>query len=124
MLASSYPKRAYEGLLDGSASMNFGSVYEAAVAQELAAHGFALRYFTSKKIGELDFVVERADGEVLAIEVKSGRQYLTHAALDNALAVPEYAIDEAYVFAETNVRQEGRIVYAPIFLVGLLDDMG
>jgi len=124
MLASSYPKRAYEGLLDGSASMNFGSVYEAAVAQELAAHGFALRYFTSKKIGELDFVVERADGAVLAIEVKSGRQYLTHAALDNALAVPEYAIDEAYVLAETNVRQEGRIVYAPIFLIGLLDDMG
>lgn len=46
------------------------------------------------------------------------------AALDNALAVPEYAIDEAYVLAETNVRQEGRIVYAPIFLIGLLDDMG
>lgn len=123
LLASSYPKRAYEGLLDGRATMNFGAVYEAFVAQELAAHGFALRYFTSKKIGELDFVVERADGAILAIEVKSGGRYLTHAALDNALAVREYTIDEAYVFAEANVKREGGIVYTPVFLAGLLDPM-
>lgn len=62
MLASSYPKKSYMGLLDGKPSMNMGGVYEAFVAQELKARGFALRYFTSKRLGELDFVVERTGG--------------------------------------------------------------
>lgn len=120
MLASSYPKTAYDGLLDGKPSMNMGCVYEAAVAQELHAHGFALRYFSSKKIGELDFVIEHADGAIDAIEVKSGASYRTHAALDNALAVKDYSIDRAYVFAETNVQRVGNALYAPIFLAGAL----
>lgn len=121
MLASSYSKRSYDGLLEGKPSMNMGGVYEAAVAQELTARGFALRYFTSKKVGELDYVLEHSDGRVSAVEVKSGSGYLTHAALDNALGTEGYTIDEAYVFAETNVRREGRILYAPVFLVGALE---
>ncbi|MDO4290160.1 MAG: ATP-binding protein [Eggerthellaceae bacterium] len=121
LLLSSYPKKTYEGLLDGKASMNMGGVYEAAVAQELKAHGFALRYFTSKKVGELDFVVEDASGAVTAIEVKSGAAYRTHAALDNAMQTRGYGIDKAIVFAETNVKREGNVLYAPVFLVGALN---
>lgn len=121
MLASSYPKSAYEGLLDGRASMNMGGVYEAFVAQELAAHGLALRYFTSKKVGELDFLVEHANGTVDALEVKSGASYLTHAALDNALSIKNYTIDRALVLGETNVKRAGNILYAPVFLVGALE---
>lgn len=120
MLASSFPKKAYAGILDGRPGMNMGAVYEGAVAQELKARGLALRYFTSKKVGELDFVVEQPDGGIAAIEVKSGSQYLTHAALDNALNVGEYDIDRAYVFAETNVRRDGGILYAPVFLAGMV----
>lgn len=66
--------------------MNMGAAFEGFVAQELKAHGFRLRYFTSKKVGELDFVEETFDGEVFAIEVKSGKSFKAHAALDNALA--------------------------------------
>lgn len=124
MLASSYPKSAYAGLLDGKASMNMGGVYEAAVAQELKAQGRALRYFSSKKVGELDFVVERADGSIDALEVKSGSSYLTHAALDNALATRGYDIDRACVLAETNIRREGNILYVPVFLAGVLEAEG
>lgn len=122
MLASAYPKSAYAGLLDSKPSMNMGGVYEAFVAQELKARGFALRYFTSKKVGELDFLAEHADGSMDAIEVKSGSSYRTHAALDNALATQGYTIDRAFVFAETNVSRRGNILYAPIFLVGALGD--
>ena len=90
-------------------------MYESAVAQQFVCHGLKPYYFTSKKIGELDFVLEKADGTISAIEVKSGSNYLTHAALDNALAVDGYHIDEAYVLAETNVRRVGDIVYLPIY---------
>ena len=120
MLASSYPKSAYSGLLDGKAGMNMGAAYEAAVAQELRTQGFALRYFTSKKVGELDFVLECGDGSVAALEVKSGAQYLTHKALDNAMAVRDYAVERAYVLAETNVRREGKVLYVPVFLAGMV----
>ena len=73
-----------------------GAAFEGFVAQELKAHGFRLRYFTSKKVGELDFVEETLDGEVLAIEVKSGKSFKSHAALDNALATKGYGIDRAW----------------------------
>lgn len=119
MLASTYPKAVYEGLLDGRPTANMGAVYEAFVAQELAAHGFALRYYASRKVGELDFLAERADGELMAIEVKSGASYLRHASLDHALASPGFTIDRAIVFAETNVRKDDRVLYLPAFLVGM-----
>lgn len=122
MLASAYPKTAYEGLLDGKPSMNMGGVYEAVVAQQLIAHGFELRYFSNKKIGELDFLAEHLDGSIDAIEVKSGANYTSHAALDNALSTEGYAIDRAFVFAETNIAREGKILYAPVFLASLLEN--
>ncbi len=70
-------------------------------AQELHSKGYALRYFSSKKIGELDFLLEDASGQITALEVKSGVSYRTHAALDKALAEPKYTIDRAFVLAET-----------------------
>lgn len=45
-------------ILNKEKDINFGSVYENAVAQELRAHGFDLYYFNNKKQGELDFVME------------------------------------------------------------------
>ena len=44
-----------------------------------------------------DFVEETFDGEVFAIEVKSGKSFKAHAALDNALATKGYGIDRALV---------------------------
>ena len=124
MLASTYPKSTYEGLLDGRPTANMGAVYEAYVAQELIAHGFPLRYYASRKVGELDYLAERADGEITAIEVKSGASYRRHAALDNALATPGFMIDDAVVLAEANVRRGGRVLYIPIFLAGMFDYWG
>ena len=98
-----------------------GGVYESAVAQQLNAHGFALRYFTSKKIGKLDFLLESMDGTITAIEVKSGSNYLTHAALDNALETQGYTIDRAIVLAEANVERRGRILYLPAFCASILE---
>ena len=125
MLMSSYPKKVaqeiFNGTPEGSFGMNMGAAFEGFVAQELKAHGFKLRYFTSKKIGELDFVEETLDGDVLAIEVKSGKRYRSHAALDNALATKGYGIDRALVLAESNIFRDGDVLYLPIFMAGLLE---
>lgn len=120
MLTSTYFKADTLGLLDGDTRANLGGVYENAVAQQFLCHGFAPRYFSSKKLGELDFVLEKLDGTIIAIEVKSGSNYLTHAALDKALGVSNYHIDEAIVFAETNVQVRDGISYLPIYSASLL----
>jgi predicted AAA+ superfamily ATPase len=120
LLTSRYPKRAALGLLDGKPAMNFGGVYENFAAQELAAHGFNLRYYTGKRIGELDFVIERKGGTILAAELKSGSAYKTHASLTNALAVSDFDISEAYVFAETNIEKVGDVTYLPVYMAAML----
>lgn len=121
LLTSSYGKKSALGILDGQAAMNMGGVYENVVAQELTAHGFTnLYYFTKKGIGELDFLIETDDGDVLALEIKSGKYYRSHAALDNALNTDGYAIDRVIVLAETNVFQEKGITYLPMYMLSML----
>ena len=71
-------------ILQGKVNVNFGSVFENAVAQELHAHGWSLYYFNSKKLGELDFVLETDEG-IVPVEVKSGKDYERHIALNNVL---------------------------------------
>ena len=75
LLASQYADGIQLRLLNEEKGINFGSIYENVVAQELRAHGFELYYFNSKKQGELDFVIEY-QGKVLPIEVKSGKDYV------------------------------------------------
>ena len=101
--------------------VNKGAVYENVVAQELHAHGYPLYYYNSKKKGELDFVIEHA-GRVLPIEVKSGKDYEKHSALDNVMAAREYGIQEAYVFTNDNIKVNGKLTYFPIYMVMFLQD--
>ena len=44
-----------------------------------------LYYFNSKKQGEVDFLIEYK-GNVLPLEVKSGKDYKVHSALNNLLS--------------------------------------
>ena len=119
LLASMYVDGIQLKLLNREKDINFGSVYENAAAQELKAHGYDLYYFNSKKQGELDFVIERG-GDVLPIEIKSGKDYQRHAALDNVLGNKDYAIPTAFVFQNDNVSADGRVVYLPIYMLMFL----
>lgn len=107
-------------LLDDSQSINFGSIYENVVAQELRAHSFDLYYYNSKKMGELDFVVEY-QGNVLPIEVKSGKNYERHNALSNVMASAEYAIPEALVLCNGNVKVVDKVIYVPIYMLMFME---
>lgn len=119
LLAAQYGNEIQVRILQHETSMNFGSIYENVAAEELAAHGFALYYYNSKKFGELDFVIEE-DGKVLPIEIKSGKDYYRHNAMDNVLDVTEYGISEGYVFCNGNVETVGKVTYFPIYMLMFL----
>ena len=103
-------------LVQGDAGVNNGALLETFAAQELVANGFNLRYFDKAKYGEVDFVVLR-DGKAAPIEVKSGKGYHRHKALDNVMAVDEWGIDEALVFCPANVETVGHVTYLPWYML-------
>ena len=121
LLTTVYGKACKLRIVNKEKDINKGAVYENVVAQELYAHGYPLYYYNSKKKGELDFVIEHA-GQVLPIEVKSGKDYEKHSALDNVMSVEEYGINEAYVFTNDNIKTKGKITYLPIYMVMFLKD--
>lgn len=116
LLAAMYMDDIQIKILSHEKDINFGAIYENAAAQELKAHGFDLYYFNSKKQGELDFLIELG-GEVVPIEIKSGKDYTKHMALNNVLENQEYAIPTAYVFHNGNVSTVGKVVYYPIYML-------
>ena len=120
MLASQYAEGIQMRIIKGDKDINFGSIYENAVAQELVAHGITPYYYNNKKRGELDFVIE-LNGKVLPIEVKSGKDYKTHRALSNIMDCNEYDLSKAVVFNNDNLRIAGKIVYAPIYMAMFLE---
>ena len=109
-------------VLTDERSVNLGSVYESAVAQELHAHGFTLHYYDNKKKGEVDFLVDDYESlSVVPIEVKSGKDYKTHSALDTFLSTPDYHIKNAIVLDNSpEVRRENGITYLPIYYIMFL----
>ena len=124
MLFASYPAEVAMAVLAGDRAVNFGSVYENVIAQELAALRAPLRYYHHSRKGEVDFLIETHDGRVLPIEVKSGKDYKLHTALNNLLGTEEYGIEEAVVLSEANVSQGQRagkpVHYLPLYMAGLV----
>jgi len=121
MLTTMYGRATKMQLLSDNQDINNGALYENVVAQELKAHGFKLYYYNSKRFGELDFVIEYK-GKVLPIEVKSGKSYQRHSALNNIMEISNYSIDEAFVFSNFNVEVKGNLVYYPIYMLMFLED--
>lgn len=123
LLAAAYGGNIQMKLLSKETNINYGAIFENLVAQELYAHGFPidhdLFYFNSKKQGELDFVAEY-EGDVLPIEVKSGKDYDRHRALANVMQNEEYNIPRALVFCNENVQVKDRVVYLPIYMAMFL----
>ena len=120
LLACQYAEGIQMRIIKGDKDINFGSIYENAVAQELVAHGIVPYYYNNKKRGELDFVIELG-GKVLPIEVKSGKDYEAHRALSNIMDCAEYDLPEAIVFNNDNLRVAVKMVYAPIYMAMFLE---
>jgi len=108
-------------ILNKRSCINFGSIFENAAAQEFAAHGFEPRYYNTKSIGEIDFVLQHKRGGVALCEIKSGKDYRRHSALNNLLATENYTFDEVLVFCDANVSRVGRVDYLPIYMLGFVE---
>lgn len=104
-------------VLGDERSVNLGAVYESVVAQELHAHGFSLHYYDNKQKGEVDYLIDDFNNlTVLPLEIKSGKDYMVHSALNKFLATPEYHIHNAIVLSnEQTVYNEHGITYLPIY---------
>lgn len=105
-------------------SVNLGAVYESVIAQELHAHGYTLHYYDNKQKGEVDYLIDDYKSlSVLPLEIKSGKDYTVHSALDKFLATPEYHIYQAIVLSnEQQVYVKDGITYFPIYYCMFLEN--
>ena len=115
MLTNLFPDETKLMILNNSKDINNGAVFENYVAQELASHMFRTFYYNSKSQGEIDFMIEYK-GEVLPIEVKSGKDYKKHSALNNILDNENYNISQAFILSKANMSVEDKKVYMPIYM--------
>lgn len=118
LLSNALYKYNIDAVMNDRLSVNLGSVYECVVASELKAHGIEqLFYYDNKAHGEVEFILDDYDNAaILPIEVKSGKDYTIHRALNTFLANPNYRVKQAFVLSNAQeIRQEGNITYLPIY---------
>lgn len=106
-------------VLDDQKSINLGTVYESVVASELKAHGFKLFYYDNKAKGEVDYLIDDYnDLSAVPIEVKSGKDYTVHSALNHFVKTDDYHIKKGYVLSnERQITKKGKIIYLPVYFV-------
>ena len=119
ILSGIFYRNNIKAVMSDIKSINLGSVYETVVAQELRAHGYDLYYYDNKKNGEVDFLIDDADNlSNIPIEVKSGKDYTVHSALDKFISNDDYNIKKAYVLSnEREVFVDNGITYVPIYYI-------
>ena len=117
LLSNIYYRENIRPILDDSLSINLGTIYENVVAMELTAHSHKLFYYDNKKNGEIDFLVDDYDNsEVIPIEVKSGKDYRVHSALNGYLNSGKYDSKVGYVLNNDRiVEYKNNIYYLPIY---------
>lgn len=110
-------------VLDDERSVNLGSVYETVVASELIAHGHKLFYYDNRSKGEVDYLIDEYESlSTVPIEVKSGKDYTVHSALNAFVQNEGYNIKKAFVVSnERTVTSKGKIIYIPIYYIMFFD---
>ena len=106
-------------ILDDQPSVNLGSVYETVVANELKAHGYKLFYYDNRSKGEVDYLIDDYNSlSTVPIEVKSGKDYSIHSALNHFVNNEDYHIKKAFVLSnERTAQQKEKILYIPIYYI-------
>lgn len=113
-------KNNIKAILDNDIAVNLGSVYETVCAMELKAHGHKLFYFDSKKVGEVDFLINDYDNlNVLPIEIKSGNDQNNYRAIPKLVSDSgNYKLPVGYIFGNMNVFEDkNNLITMPIYLI-------
>lgn len=108
-------------ILKGDLNINQGSILENAFAQQLLSNGFSLYYYNSKSIGEIDFVCSR-DGQIDLLEIKSGKNYRTHPALNRAANCQNWKFGQKIVFCSSNIEEKDGVLYLPWYCISFYRD--
>ncbi len=117
-----------KALLSSNLNINYGMLFEQAVAQQLSSNGLSLYYNSDKKRGEIDFLIEQ-NSKVIPIEVKSGKDYKRHNALTNLMNNKAFNYEKGYVLTNQNISRNGNIIYLPIYMsmfinkASIMDDL-
>ena len=103
-------------VLQGNLEVNLGSILENIMAQAIKGNGYDLHYYDSKKIGEIDFVIQNGT-KVDILEIKSGNDFKKHPAVNKIREVPSWDFGKVLVFCKGNVEKDGDVVYLPWYMI-------
>lgn len=112
-------KNNITAVLNDERSINLGTVYESVVASELKAHGFNLFYYDNKSNGEVDFLIDDYNNlSVVPLEIKSGKDYTIHSAMNKFLSNKDYNVKKGYVLSnERKIFEKDNVIYLPIYMI-------
>ena len=112
-------KNNITAVLNDERSINLGTVYESVVASELKAHGFNLFYYDNKSNGEVDFLIDDYNNlSVVPLEIKSGKDYTIHSAMNKFLTNKDYNVKKGYVLSnERKIFEKDNVIYLPIYMI-------
>ena len=98
-------------------SINLGNAYETVVAEELNSKYDNLYYYDNKKNGEVDFLIDDYNNlSILPIEVKSGKDFAVHSAIDKFVKSKEYNVKKGIILSnDIEIKEEGSKIYMPIY---------
>lgn len=113
-------KNNISAILDNDKGINLGSVYETVCAMELVAHGHDLFYFDSKKVGEVDLLINDYDKlKILPIEIKSGNDQNNYRAIPKLVAQDgNYKLPIDHVFGNKNIcEMKNNLLILPTYFI-------
>lgn len=112
-------KNNIKAVLGDERSINLGTVYESVVASELKAHGYNLFYYDNKANGEVDFLIDDYNNlSVVPLEIKSGKDYTVHSAINKFLSNKDYNVKKGYVLSnERKIFEKDNVIYLPIYMI-------
>lgn len=105
-------------ILEDMRSINLGALYETVVAMQLKANGYDnLYYYDNRNNGEVDFMIDDYESlAILPIEVKSGRDYQIHSAINKFVSNDDYPLKEGIVLCnDSKITTVGKITHMPVY---------
>lgn len=119
LLTSILYKNNTKIIKESISSVNLGNVYETIVAIELKHRYDRLYYYDNKKNGEVDFLIDDYDNQsIIPIEVKSGKNYYKHFAINNLLKEKNCMIKKGIILNNNNeIVADDINIYLPIYYI-------
>ncbi len=112
-------KENVAAIKNNTTSINLGNVYETVVAEELHSRYDKIYYYDNKKNGEIDFLIDNYDDlSILPIEVKSGKNFTVHSAIDKFIDNKNYNVNKGIILSNNiDIKENGGKLYLPIYFV-------